>query len=364
VKRYGYLWQRIIAFDNILLATKKAQRSKRFRPNVLEFNYSLEIEIITLQKELETKNYQPSPYKVFQIIDPKPREISAATYRDRIVHHALCNIITPIFEQSFIPNSYANRQGFGTHKALKQFIKFAYSSQYILQCDIKKYFASIDHQILKDIIRQKIKCPDTLWLVDLIIDHSNPQQPVFDYFPNDDLLTPLSHRKGLPLGNLTSQFFANIYLSQFDHFAQDNLKAKKYLRYVDDFAIFSNDLVYLKFVKQEIHNYLANLRLVLHPNKTQIFPVKYGANFVGFRVLPDRISVISRNVRRIRKRIKCSIKQLKSGKIDIQQLSQSIQSWKGHLQHGDTWRLQQQLFGTLELDLNKLAKESREGANP
>jgi len=364
MKRSGNLWQSIITFDNILLATKKAQRSKRFRPNVLEFNYNLEIEIITLQKELETQTYQPSAYKVFQIIDPKPRQISAATYRDRIVHHALCNIITPIFEKSFIPNSYANRQGFDTHKALKEFTKFARSSQYILQCDIKKYFASIDHQILKEIIKQKIKCPNTLWLIDLIIDHSNPQEPVFDYFSNDDLLTPLSHRKGLPLGNLTSQFFANIYLNHFDHFVKENLKAKKYLRYVDDFAIFSDDLDYLKFAKQEMQKYLANLRLIMHPNKTQIFATKHGANFVGFRIFPKSISVISRNIRRIRKRIKCSIKQVQSGKIESLKLSQAIQSWKGHLQHGDTWRLQQQLFSTLESDLINSIQDAREGVNP
>ncbi len=145
---------------------------------------------------------------------------------------------------------------------------------------------------------------------------------------------------------------------------QENLKAQKYLRYVDDFAIFSNDLIYLKFAKQEIQNYLAKLRLVLHPNKTKIFPIKYGANFVGFRVLQDRISIISRNVRRIRKRIKCSIRQLKSGRIEIHKLSQSIQSWKGHLQHGDTWRLQQQLFSSLEMEIINPIQEAREGANP
>jgi retron-type reverse transcriptase len=364
MKRHRNLWQSVVTFDNILLATKKAQRSKRFRPNVLEFNYNLEIEIIRLQQELQNKTYHPSPYKVFQIIDPKPRQISAAAYRDRIVHHALCNIIVPIFEQTFISNSYANRRNFGTHKALKEFTRFAHSSQYILQCDIKKYFPSIDHEILKNSIRQKIKCPDTLWLIDLIIDHSNPQEPVFDYFPNDDLLTPLSHRKGLPLGNLTSQFFANIYLNKFDHFVKEKLKAQKYLRYVDDFAVFADDLDYLKFVKQEIQNYLVKLRLVLHPKKTKIFPIKYGANFVGFRILPNRISIISRNVRHIRKRLKYSLKQLKSGKITPIKLSQSIQAWKGHLQHGDTWRLQQQLFSNLELDLNSSIQEAREGANP
>lgn len=174
MKRSGDLWQKIITFENLLLATQKAQRGKRFRPNVLEFNYNLENEIIILQKELISHTYQPGKYKVFQIIDPKPRQISAAPYRDRVVHHALCNIIAPIFERSFIPDSYANRRGLGTHKALRRFTEFSRSSQYILQCDLSKYFPSIDHEILKQVIQRKIKCSDTLWLINKIIDGSNP----------------------------------------------------------------------------------------------------------------------------------------------------------------------------------------------
>jgi RNA-directed DNA polymerase len=349
MKRYGNLWQEIITFENILLAAKKAQRCKRFRPNILEFNYNLETEIITLQKELETKAYHPGDYTIFQIIDPKPRQISAAPYRDRVVHHALCNIIAPIFEKSFIPDSYANRRGLGTHKALKRFTQFARSNRYVLQCDIKKYFPSINHEILKQLIRQKIKCPDTLWLIDLIIDCSNHQEPVLQYFAGDDLLSPLMHRKGLPLGNLTSQFFANIYLNQFDHFVKETLKAKKYLRYVDDFALFSDDRNFLKFARLEIENYLIQLRLLLHPAKTHLLETKYGANFVGFCILPERIKVIPKNIRRGRKRIKYLLKQIKSGKCDILKLHHSTQAWRGHLQHANTWRLQQQLFSALEL---------------
>lgn len=359
MKRYGNLWQEIITFENILLAARKAQRNKRFRPNILEFNYNLEIEIINLQKELETKNYQTGDYKVFQLVEPKNRQISAAPYRDRVVHHALCNVISPIFEKAFIPDCYANRLGLGTHKALKRFTQFARSSRYILQCDIKKYFASIDHEILKRKIRQKIKCPDTLWLIDLIIDRSNPQETVLNYFTGDDLLAPLTYRKGLPLGNLTSQFFANIYLSQFDHFIKEHLRAKQYLRYVDDFALFSDDRDFLKSANLEIESYLSKIRLLLHPNKTHLFETLYGANFVGFRVLQDRISVISKNVSRGRKRIKYLLKKIKLQKCSIIKLYCSIQSWKGHLQHGNTWKLQQQLFSGLDL-----IQDVREGANP
>ena len=359
MKRTGNLWEEIISYKNIIIATKKAQRGKRFRPNILEFNYNLENEIIILKKELENQTYIPSDYKVFQIIDPKPRQISAAPYRDRVVHHALCNVIAPIFEKSFITDCYANRRGLGTHKALHRFIKFAHSSRYVLQCDIKKYFPTINHAILKQIIRHKIKSPKTLWLIDLIIDRSNPQEPVQLYFSGDDLLSPLAHRKGLPLGNLTSQFFANIYLSQFDHFVKERLQAKRYLRYVDDFAMFSDDLDFLKSAKQEIEIYLAKIRLQLHSGKTQIFETKYGINFVGFRLVNNRIRVISKNIRCGRKRLNRLCKQINLGRLEPVQIQRSIQAWKGHLQHGHTWQLQQQLFSGLGF-----SQDAREGVNP
>ena len=218
MKRYGNLWPEIVAFENLLLAARKAQKGKRFRPNVLAFNHQLETQLIQLQQDLATKIYRPGPYKTFTIREPKHRLISAAPYRDRVVHHALCNVIVPLFERSFIDDSYANRLGFGNHRALQRFIRFARSSRYVLQCDVKKYFPSIDRKILKSLIRRKLKCPDTLWLIDLILDSSSPQEPVVEYFPGDDLLVPVQRPKGLPIGNLTSQFFANVYLNGFDHF--------------------------------------------------------------------------------------------------------------------------------------------------
>ena len=347
MKRVGNLWASVTEFSNLFLAAKKAQKGKRFKPDVLKFNYNLEAELIELQQQLISRTYSPGNYTTFKIIDPKPRLISAAPYRDRVVHHALCNIIAPIFEKSFIPDSYANRVGFGTHKALKKFTQFARSSHYVLQCDISKYFPSIDHEILKQIIRKKIKCSDTLCLIDKIIDHSNAQEFVLAHFPGDTLLTPLERRKGLPLGNLTSQFFANIYLNQLDRFVKEKIRAKKYLRYVDDFALFSDDSDYLQASHDQIEVFLRDLRLKLHPLKTHLFKTIYGANFVGFRILNDRIRIISKNIRRGRKRIKILSQGITEGKWEQSKLKDSCQAWKGHLQHGDTYRLQQQLFGSL-----------------
>ncbi len=342
MKRYSNLFQQIIEFDNLFKASKQAEKGKRYRDNVLEFNYNLESELFNLQTKLTTKTYQPGNYKTFEIKEPKPRLISAAPYQDRVVHHALCNIITPIFERTFVAESYANRVNFGTHKALQRFTKYIRSSHYILQCDIQKYFPSIDHEILKSLLRRKIKCPNTLWLIDIIIDNSNKQIPVIAYFPRDDLFTPSIRRYGLPIGNLTSQFFANVYLNSFDHFIKD--KCKKYVRYVDDFALFSDDYIFLEEIRLVMEEYLANLRLKMHPVKTQLFATKYGANFLGFRVFPTHIRVRTESLKRAKKRLRKLQADYIQGKITKQEVSHSINSWVAHLEHGDTWRLRERIF--------------------
>lgn len=348
MKRYGNLWSQVVEFENLLKAARQAQKGKRFRPNILSFNYQLETELFQLQTELQSQTYVPGEYHTFEIYEPKPRLISAAPYRDRVVHHALCNIIVPIFEQGFIMDSYANRVGYGTHKALKRFIQFARSSRYILQCDVQKYFPSIDHEILKSILAKRIKCSKTLWLINTIIDHSNLQIPVLDYFPGDDLLTPLERRRGLPIGNLTSQFFANCYLNAFDHFVKRSLKVEKYLRYVDDFSLFSDDRAFLAEARIAIEEFIGSLRLKIHPIKSQLFETSVGANFVGFRVLSDRIRVRNDNLRRGRLRLQRLQADLTAGIIDSTQFQNSLRSWNAHLCHGDTWRLREKIFEPLK----------------
>ncbi|BBC22441.1 RNA-directed DNA polymerase [Pseudanabaena sp. ABRG5-3] len=344
MKRHGNLYSQIISFENLLLAAKKAQKGKRYRDNVLAFNFHLESELLQLQTELLDQTYHPQGYRTFQIHEPKPRLISAAPYRDRVVHHALCNIIVPLIESSFIPDSYSNRIGYGTHRAIRRFTHFVRSSEYVLQCDIQKYFPSIDREILKNILRQKIKCPQTIWLIDLIIDNSNDQIPVFDYFTGDDLLTPITRHRGLPIGNLTSQFFANLYLNNFDHFVKEDLKIKKYIRYVDDFAFFGSDLLELSQVRHSIENYLGALRLKIHPIKSQIFETKQGANFLGFRIFPTHIRVRNNNLRLARNRIHRLNQDVQIGKISTPQANLSLESWFAHLAHGDTWKLRSNIL--------------------
>lgn len=349
MKRHSNLYLQIITFENLLTAAQQAQRQKRYRDPVLVFNRHLEQELLQLQRELQTKTYQPGGYKTFEIYEPKQRVISAAPYRDRVVHHALCNIIVPIFDRTFIATTYANRKGYGSHRALKQFVRYVRSSRYVLQCDIRKYFPSIDIAILKQQIRRKLKCQNTLWLIDTILDTPSQGDLLIDYFPGDTLLTPLQRPKGLPIGNLTSQFFANVYLNGFDRYVKETLKVSQYLRYVDDYALFSNDRGFLEHCRKEIEAYLATLRLRIHPIKSQLTQTRYAASFVGFRVLPDRIRVRNHNLQTGRRRLKRLQAAYGKGQISEHDFTQRFQSWNAHLSPGNTWRLRQYIFRNVKL---------------
>jgi retron-type reverse transcriptase len=362
MKRYGYLYDQITTFDNLLQAAHSAQKQKRFRPSTLKFNYQLEANLLRLQSDLQTQTYQPGPYRTFEIYEPKPRLISAAPYRDRVVHHALCRIIMPLLDRSFIPDTYANRPGKGTHRALKRFTQFACQYRHILQCDIRRYFPNIDHAILKALIRRQIKCPRTLGLIDILIDSGTtlPEQILpnsvntLTYFPGDDLLSPL-RPKGLPIGNLTSQFLANLYLSQFDHYICETLKPSGYLRYVDDFALFSDDRDLLQAARPAIETYLESLRLEIHPIKSQCFATEQGANFLGFRVIPTGKSNPRKPNIRLRnsylRRSRRNFKQFKHAYTQkqktIAQMQQITTAWTAHISQGNTWKIYQKIVASV-----------------
>jgi retron-type reverse transcriptase len=241
MKSHSNLYESICAFENLLQGASKAQRGKRFKASTARFNFFLERELLTLQNELLTQRYRPGAYTTFTIREPKTRLISAAPYRDRVVHHALCNVIEPLFERTFIYDSYACRQAKGTHAAVERFSRFCRQYRDIFKADLAQYFPSIDHDILFAILSRTIRDRRTRWLIRQIIDASNPQPPVLHYFPGDDLFMPITRRKGLPIGNLASQLFANIYLNGFDHFVKETLRCRAYIRYCDDFVVFSDD---------------------------------------------------------------------------------------------------------------------------
>lgn len=347
MKRVGGIFDEMVSFENLLLASRKARRGKRFKPKTSVFEFNLERELLRLQEELRDGSYCPGRYNQFYVYDLQKRLISAAPYRDRVVHHAVCNLIAPIFNSALIYDCYANRKDKGTHKALDRFTKFARRNRYALKCDIKKYFHSVDHEILLNQLGRKIKDQRILRLLSLIIRHSPPQEPQNDYFPGDDLFTPYQRRRGIPMGNLTSQFFANIYLSGFDHFMKEELRCGDYLRYVDDFVVFSDDKRVLREVKSEMEKYLAGLRLKLHPKKCFVAPVAGGIQFLGFKVYPDHRLLRKESVIKFKKRMKHYQKLFKRGEITLEEITVSMRSWIAHASHGDTYRLRKQLFSRL-----------------
>ncbi len=347
MKRHGNLWPLVTGFPNLLAAAEKAKRGKMKRENVARFHLDLERNLWELHDELCSKTYTPGGYETFYIYEPKPRLISAAPYRDRVVHHALCRVLETVFEPTFIEDSYACRRGKGTHAAIDRFTEFARRNRYVLKCDIRKFFPSTDHEILRSVIASKIKDPDVLWLVGTIIDHSNPQEPVWQWFPGDDLLTRGERRRGVPIGNQTSQFFGNVVLSPFDHFVKETLRARYYVRYVDDFVIFSDDKAWLHEVRAACREFLGGYRLKLHPGKSVISRVCDGTKFLGYRIFPYHRLLAKENVKRMRRRLKHMQENYAAGELDAKQVRQRLQSWIGHASHANTLRLRKRLlYGT------------------
>jgi len=345
MKRHAGLFDQIVSFENLYLASRKARRGKRYKGSVISFEANVEEELLRLQEELATRSYTPGQYREFTIYERKPRKISAAPYRDRVVHHALCNIIEPLFEKTFIFDSYACRRGKGTHKAVARFTAFCRKNRYVLKTDIRKYFPSIDHEILLQKIKKKIKCPDTLWLTRVIIEGSNKQEEIRNYFWGDDLFTPFQRGKGIPIGNLTSQFFANIYLDDLDHFIKEDLKCPYYIRYVDDLTIFANEKKMLWQVRDAIADFLSRERLLLHSGKTYIAPVSVGIDHLGYRVYPDHRRLRKDNSLRFEGKVRKMSQFYKSGLISLEKVNASVQSWLGHASHADTYGLRKKIFG-------------------
>jgi RNA-directed DNA polymerase len=274
----GMTYAHLVTWENLLLAYRKASWGKRGKPNTAAFEYTLSDHLIRLQRELQTFTYQPGAYTHFIIHDPKHRKISAAPFRDRVVHHALCNLIEPPLDATFIPDSYANRIGKGTHRALDRLQGFAQQYRYVLRLDIVKHFPSLDHAILQAMLNQVVPDAGLQWLITRIIASGAgvlDDEYTMVYFAGDDLFAAQRPR-GLPIGNLTSQFWSNIYLNPFDWFVVRELGCPTYLRYVDDFALFSDSKRQLYVWKQQIIQYLARLRLTIHEPQAQVMPVSVG----------------------------------------------------------------------------------------
>ncbi|MCX6719503.1 MAG: reverse transcriptase domain-containing protein [Candidatus Staskawiczbacteria bacterium] len=288
----NHSFEDLISIDNLLLAWQEFVKGKRNKLDVQEFQFSLMDNILQLHVGLKNKTYKHSGYKEFKISDPKPRIIHKATVRDRLLHRAVYRILYPFFDKTFISDSFSCRNNKGTYRAINRFERFVRKVSenntkpcWVLKCDIKKFFASVDQNILMNILEQRIQDENILNLLKEIISSFKPA--------------------GLPLGNLTSQLFANIYLNELDQFAKHKLKEKYYLRYADDFCFLSRDQKQLEKVIPEITSFLFdNLKLQLHPDKVFIKTSSSGVDFLGWVNFPDHRVLRSKTKMRMLKRMK------------------------------------------------------------
>lgn len=341
------LFDQVVAWENLLLACRKAARGKRRHHAAAAFEHQLADHLLDLQRDLACGSYRPGGYVHFTIHDPKTRLISAAPFRDRVVHHALCQIIEPLFERRFIADSYANRVGKGTHRAVDRLQQFARRCRYVLRLDIVQFFPSIDHAILRATLTKVITDERVLQLVDAVIESgAGVLVDEYDmvYFPGDDLFAALRPR-GLPIGNLTSQFWANCYLNPFDQFVKRELRCPAYLRYVDDFALFSDSKAQLWAWKQAIIERLARLRLTIHPGPAQVAPVDCGIPWLGFVVYPTHRRVKARNVVKFSRRLRARWAEYCAGDISFAEFDAGVQGWVNHVRYGDTWGLRRHVLG-------------------
>ena len=331
------MYARLRSWHNLLLAYHRAAKGKRGRPNAAAFEHRLEDNLLELQHEFASHTYAPSGYVSFPIHDPKRRLISAAPFWDRVVHHALCNLIEPIFDRSFVADSYANRMGKGTHRALNRVQQLARRYPYVLQCDLRQFFPSMDHAILREILAGKITDPGVLWLIDRILESGTgvlTEEYDMVYFPGDDLFAV--HRpRGLPIGNLTSQFWANVYMNPFDHFVKRELRCRGYVRYVDDFLLFAEHKRTLWSWLGAIRGRLAKLRLTMHPG-AHPRPVTEGIPFLGFIVFPHRRRLKRRKGIQFQRKLRDLIAAHHNGEIGIEAITASVQGWVNHVRYGNT----------------------------
>lgn len=350
-RRYSHLWSQITTFENLLLAYRKAARGKRSRSSAASFEFQLEENLVELHQELTEGCYQPGGYTNFLVHDPKRRLISAAPFRDRVVHHALMNVAGPILERSFIEDSYANRVGKGTHKALDRCTHYLRRHAYVLPLDVRQFFPSIDHTLLLETLGRTIADEKTLALCRLIL-HSGAGilQDEYEmvYFPGDDLFAA-NRPRGLPIGNLTSQFWANVYLNPVDHFIKRQLRVPGYVRYVDDMLLFGDSTADLHHWRQAVIDRLADLRLTVHEGAAQPRPGRTGVPFLGFQLFPDHRRLKRRKGIQAQRRFRGLLRQVQSGKVSRERIKSSVIGWINHVRHGDTWGLRSAVLNAVRL---------------
>jgi RNA-directed DNA polymerase len=324
MKRHGNLWDKIIDEENLSEAYRKARKHKSNFRSVKKFELDEEGNLKKVRQSLLDKTFTTSPYTSKIIYEPKKRVIYALPFSpDRIVQHALMNVLAPIFDRLFIDNSFACREGKGQHSGSAKTREYIKKNKYCLKGDISKFYPSINHEILLKIIKRKIKCQDTLWLIENIVNS----------FPGET---------NAPIGNLTSQWFGNLYMNELDTYVKQELKIKDYLRYCDDFCLFHDDKKVLNEAAVKIEDFVKN-ELNLKLSKCDLFPVSRGVDFLGYRHFTRYTLLRKRTAKRVKKRIKALPAKLERGVITKEQYRSSLASTYGWLKWADTYNLRMKL---------------------
>lgn len=335
-------FENITSIDTLVNAHKKAMIGKRHNNKATTSNYHLMSELIVLQEELRSGNYKTAPYRNRIITEPKVRYIQAPEFRDRIVHHAIHCVLNPFYEHHFIRDSYACRPRRGIHGAAARIQTFLRKSQvplYVCKLDISKYYASINHTKLKQLLAAKIDDSKLLNLLDIIIDSTDSGTE------HDHLFAPDSYYhtkgpRGIPIGNLTSQLFANIYLHHADMYAKQQLKIHRYIRYMDDILIFHEDKKQLRIWQQAMTKFFyEELYLTVNPHKIRVYPARLGVDFVGYIIYPHSMRLRGSSVRRFKKHFHKQLHGLLDKTISPERLKASFRAWSAHAAHANTKRL-------------------------
>jgi len=348
MKRYDNLWSQVCSLDNLIKAFYQARKAKRGRKIVAGFEYNLESQLLEIQAELLAGHYQPSCYDYFKHFEPKERDILAPHWRDRLIQHAIYRVIASLFDETFIYDSYACRRDKGLHFAMnrvKKFIASACAHQspakvYYLKLDIKKYFSSISWDVLLYLLSLKIKDKQLLVVLGRIITHH-------DYLDRATISRTIinpKERKGIPIGNLTSQLFANIYLNHLDQYLKRSLKVRYYGRYMDDFFIIHPSRSYLLDLKDKIAYFLEKqLSLELHKYKVTLDSLDHGINFVGYKIFKDHVVVRGSTLKKIKGKLKRSKWLMARHELTPDQFSHILNSVEGFLSQANTYNLRQSL---------------------
>jgi RNA-directed DNA polymerase len=332
MKRHGDLWEKIISLENLNTAYLNARKGKRWQRKIMKFEENIISNLVYIQRSLITKTFTTSEYKVKRIYEPKERDIYILPfYPDRIIQHALLRIVIPIWDGLMINDSYACREGKGMHQASRKAMLHIKKYDYCLKCDIKKFYPSIVHNILMAIIRKKIKCKDTLWLI-------------------ENIVRSFDGGKNTPIGNFTSQWLGNLYMNELDQWIKQIKRRKAYIRYCDDFVLFDNDKAELHKLKNEIEVFLKD-ELELTFSKWSIFPVTQGVDFLGYRHFREKILLRKSTAKRVKKRMTLLPKRLEQNEITIDQYRSSIASTEGWLRWSNSYNLIE------SLNINQIKEE-------